>query len=131
MAEQRTSGANPLSSWRDWMSQSENQLNTLFNELMATDGYGRLMGLVTKLGVSMQKSMTENMERYFTALSLPTRSDVIDLAQRLSTIETRLLAIETNLRKLTGSTAIDASPIVPSIRPPRTKKPAASKGGAQ
>jgi len=113
------------------MSQSENQLNTLFNELMATDGYGRLMGLVTKLGVSMQKSMSENMERYFSALSLPTRSDVIDLAQRLSTIETRLLAIEANLRKLTGSTAIDVSPIVPSIRPPRTRKPAAGKGSAR
>jgi hypothetical protein len=113
------------------MTQSEGQLNNLFNELMATEGYGRVIGLVTKLGVSMQKSMVDGMERYFTALSLPTRSDVMDLAARLSTIETRLLAIETNLRKLTGSTAIDASPIVPSIRPPRTKKPAAGRGGAR
>lgn len=131
MAEQRNASSEALSSWREWMSQSEGQLNNLFNELMATDGFGRAMGLVTKLVVSMQKSMGEGMERYFTALSLPTRSDVIDLAQRLSTIETRLLAIETNLRKLTGSSTIDASPIVPSMRPPRTKKPAAGRGDAR
>ncbi len=130
MADQRNSASDPLSSWREWMSQSETQLNSLFNELMATEGYSRVMGLVTKLGVSMQKSMSEGMERYFTALSLPTRSDIIDLAQRLSTIESRLLAIENNLRKLTGTTAADAASAAPLIRPPRTKKPAGSKGGA-
>ncbi len=131
MADQKNSASDPLSSWREWMSQTEGQLNNLFNELMATEGYSRVMGLVTKLGVSMQKSVGDGMERYFTALSLPTRSDVIELAQRLSTIETQLLSIEASLRKLTGSTTSDGSPMVPSIWPPRTKKPSAAKGGTR
>jgi len=130
MAEHRNTTSNPLSSWREWMTQSENQINSLFNELMATEGYSRVIGLVTKLGVSMQRSMAEGMERYFTALSLPTRSDVIELAQRLSVIESRLLAIENSLRKLTGTSAIDFTS-TPLARPPRTKKPSASKGGAR
>ena len=90
MADQRNSRSDPVASWREWMAQSESRLNVLFNEVMATDGYGRLMGGLTKILVSMQKTMTEGMERYFTALSLPTRSDVLDLGQRLSMIETRL-----------------------------------------
>jgi hypothetical protein len=130
MADQRNSAPDPLSSWREWMSQRESQLNSLFNEVMSTEGYGRVMGLVTKLFVSMQKSTSEGMERYFTALSLPTRSDVIDLAERLSTIESRLLAIETHLQKLSGSSAAEGVQAAAAMRPPRTKRPAAGKGGA-
>ena len=44
--------------------------------------------------------------------------------------KSRLLAIENNLRKLTGTSAIDFTS-TPLVRPPRTKKPAASKGGAR
>jgi hypothetical protein len=128
MADHRNSAPDPVSSWREWMSQRESQLNTLFNELMSTDGYGRAMGLATNLLLSIQKSTNEGMERYFTALRLPTRSDVLDLAERLSSIESRLLAIELSLRKLAGSTDRDKTP-VPSLKPPRTKKPFAGKGG--
>jgi hypothetical protein len=113
------------------MSQRETQLNSLFNDLMSTEGYGRMMGIVTKVLVSMQKSTSEGMERYFTALSLPTRSDVVDLGERLATIESRLLAIETSLHKIAGTTAMENSSTAPAIRPPRTKKPAAAKRGAQ
>ena len=130
MADRRNAAPDPFSSWREWMAQRETQLNSLFNELMSTDGYGRVMGMVTKALVSMQKSTSEGMERYFTALSLPTRSDVVDLAERLSAIESRLLAIETDLHQLTGSRANDGALAAPSIRPPRTKKPATGKAGA-
>jgi hypothetical protein len=129
MADQRNSIPDPRSSWREWMSQRENQLNSLFNELMSTEGYGRAMGLVTKILVSMQKSTNEALEHYFTMLRLPTRSDVIDLAERLSNIESRLLAIETNLRQLGGSPEKNGA-VDPLMKPPRTKKPAAGKGGA-
>jgi len=111
------------------MNQSETKLNTLFNELMATDGYSSLMGSLTKVIVSMQKSTTERMERYFTTLSLPTRTDVIDLGKRLSAIERRLIAIEENLAKLTGSDLSDGKPSHALSRPARTRKPASGQGG--
>jgi len=129
MADQRNSSSDPLSSWREWMSQSETRLNSLFNEVMATDGYSRVMGTLTKVFVSMQKSMGEGMERYFTALSLPTRSDVIDLGKRLSMIESRLSAIEAGLGKLAGPAAVNGESAASGPRPPRTKKPSSGKGG--
>jgi hypothetical protein len=98
---------------------------------MATEGYTRVLGGFTKVFVSMQKSTGEALERYFTALSLPTRSDVLDLGQRLSTIESRLAAMEAILARLApmGAGVGDLAAAVP--RPPRTKKPAAAKGGAR
>jgi hypothetical protein len=128
MADQRNSRSDPVASWREWMAQSESRLNVLFNEVMATDGYGRLMGGLTKILVSMQKTMTEGMERYFTALSLPTRSDVLDLGQRLSMIETRLLSIENNLAKIAGPDPRDRELRVAAPRPPRTKRPSTERG---
>jgi hypothetical protein len=130
MADQRNSPSDPIASWRDWMTQSESRLNALFNELMATDGYGRLMGGLTKVFVSMQKSMTEGMERYFTALSLPTRSDVVDLGERLSLIESRLFAMESILVKLAGPGTHEEEIKAALPRPPRTKKPATGNGAA-
>ena len=127
MANQRNSPSDPVASWREWMSQSENRLNALFNEVMATDGYGRVMGGLTKVFVSMQKSMSEGMERYFTALSLPTRSDVIDLGERLSMIESRLLSIENSLAKLAGPDPRESQTKAASPRPPRTKRPSTVK----
>lgn len=131
MADQRNSPSDPLSSWREWMSQSESRLNTLFNEVMATDGYSRVMGGLTKVFVSMQKSMSEGMERYFTSLSLPTRSDVIDLAQRLSMIESRLLSIETSLVRLAGPATPRDESTAAAPRPPRTRRPSTGQGEAR
>jgi hypothetical protein len=127
MANQRDSSFDPIASWREWMSQSENRLNGLFNEVMATDGYGRVLGGLTKVFVSMQKSMSEGMERYFTALSLPTRSDVVDLGQRLSMIESRLLSIENSLARMAGPDPHERQTSTASPRPPRTRKPATVK----
>jgi hypothetical protein len=124
MAEPRNSPSDPLASWREWMSQSEVRLNGLFNELMATDSFGRVMGLVTRAMVSMQDRMTEGMERYFSALSLPTRSDVIDIAKRLASIESRLHAIESRVARRGGSAPAEDERVVLAPRPPRTRKPA-------
>jgi hypothetical protein len=129
MAAAKGSSLEALSSWRDWVTQSETQLNKLLNDVMATEGYTRVLGGFTKVLVSMQKSTAESLERYFTALSLPTRSDVIDLGQRLTSIESRLSAIEEILARL-APTSAGRSGAAAVARPPRTKKPA-GKGGAR
>ena len=85
---------------------------------------------LTKVMVTMQKSMSEGMERYFTALSLPTRSDVVDLGERLSRIESRLHSIEDDLAKLAGASQRDGRARSAPPRPPRTRKPAVAKGDA-
>jgi hypothetical protein len=128
MADAKGSTAEAFSSWRDWVTQSENQLNKLLNDVMATEGYTRVLGGFTKVLVSMQKTTAESLERYFSALSLPTRSDVGDLGQRLSSIEERLGRLEEILERLAPKSASSGAATTP--RPPRTKKPGA-KGGAR
>jgi hypothetical protein len=129
MADQKNSAGEAFASWRDWVAQSETQVNKLLNDVMGTEGYTRILGGLTKVFVSMQKNTGEALERYFTALSLPTRSDVLEVGLRLSVIESRLAAMETLLARMAGGNASSIQSVAAVPRPPRTKKPNAVKEG--
>jgi hypothetical protein len=131
MADQKNSIGEAFASWRDWVARSETRVNKLLNDVMGTDGYTRVLGGLTKVFVSMQKNTGEALERYFTALSLPTRSDVVELGQRLSLIESRLTSMETILSRVAGGGASASGSPTAAPRPPRTKKPSAAKGGGR
>jgi len=128
LAEQKNSTGEAFASWRDWVAQSETQINKLLNDVMRTDGYTRVLGGLTKVFVSMQKNTGEALERYFTALSLPTRGDIVELGQRLSLIESRLTAIEAALNRVAVGSAPASGSTTAAPRPPRTKKPSARGG---
>ena len=131
MADQKNSKGEGFVSWRDWVAQSETQVNKLLNDVMGTEGYTRVLSGLAKVFVSMQKNPGEALERYFTALSLPTRSDVVELGQRLSLIESRLAAMEAILGRVAGGGASAGGSSTTAPRPPRTKKPSAAKGGGR
>jgi hypothetical protein len=129
LAAQKNSASEAFSSWRDWVAQSETQVNKLLNDVMGTEGYTRVLGGLTKVFVSMQKNTGEALERYFSALSLPTRNDVVELGQRLSLIESRLTAMEAILDRLAGGGVLTGGSSASGPRPPRTKKPSTKGGG--
>ena len=121
MADQAT--ADPFAMWRDWVSQSERQWNAFLNNAMSTDEFSQSMGRMMDVYLGMQKNMNETMGRYFSALNIPSRNDILSLGDRLGAIEDRLTSIESALGGLkAGKAAAGDEPIAP--RPPRTRKPA-------
>jgi polyhydroxyalkanoic acid synthase PhaR subunit len=123
VAEQTPSVPDPFSLWRDWISQSERQWNTFFNEVMGTEQYTQQMSRMMDTYLGMQKSFGEVMGRYLTTMNVATRTDVLSLGDRLAAIENRLRNIEMGVRTPESRAATSvAAPSVP--RPPRTKKPA-------
>ena len=113
----------PFQIWRDWLSQSERQWNDFFNQMMSTDEYGQAMGRMMDAYLTTQRSMSEAFGRYFTALNIATRTDVLTLGNRLTDIEDRLGAIETSIAKL--GKAGPAEKAASRAKPARTKKPPA------
>ena len=117
----------PLAMWRDWLSNSERQWNSFLNDAMATDEFGRNMGRMMDVYLAMQKNLNEVMGRYFSALNVPTRTDVMTLGNRLGEIESRLDGIEGAVKALAPKPSLAASSsavAAAAARPPRTKKPA-------
>jgi hypothetical protein len=129
VADQKSPAVDPFAAWRNWLDQTERQLNSFFNQAMGTEQYARFLGQFNDLSLSMQKSMSEAMTRYFASLNLPTRDDLAVLGERLASVEQRIAAIErSNLAA--GVTGSGPSPTTTTPRPPRTKRPPPA-GGTQ
>jgi hypothetical protein len=96
---------------------------------MATEEFSRSMGQFMDVYLNMQKSMNEGMNRYFAALNVPSRTDVLGLGERLSAIERQLSAISMRLEAIGANEAAAPAPTAaqaptaPAAKPPRTKKP--------
>jgi polyhydroxyalkanoic acid synthase PhaR subunit len=119
----------PFEMWREWVTNSERQWNAFLNNAMATDEFGQSMGRFMDVYLNLQKNMNDVMGRYFTAINVPTRSDILNLGERLTAIEERLTVIESELRSLSRRPASTSSGAPTTVkpatpRPPRTKKPA-------
>jgi len=113
--------------WREWMSESERQVNSFLNEAMGTEQFSQGMGQFMDVYLNMQKTMSDSFGRYLSAFNMPSRTDILDLANRLTYIEERLTGIETTLAtsaKALAPTNLVSTAAVERERPPRTKKPA-------
>jgi polyhydroxyalkanoic acid synthase PhaR subunit len=113
----------PFAIWRDWLSTSERQWNEFLNQVMATDEFGQALGSMMDAYLNSQRNFSEAFGRYFSALNMPTRTDVLTLGNRLTEIEERLASIESLLRDLAPVAAEPAPAPAPVARPPRTKRP--------
>ncbi len=119
--------ADPFAAWREWVAESEHQMNRMFNEMMGTEQFARASGGWVEAMTLMQQTMNEGAQRYFEAVNLPTRTDVAELAERLTAVEERLLRIEGLLARAIGRRSDSG----PGARPTRTRQsPSASKPGA-
>ena len=108
--------------WREWATQSERQWNEFFNQMMGTEEFSQSLGRNLDVFLHFQKTMNEAMGSFFTAMNVPTRTDVLALGDRMLAIENRLAALEAQLSAALAavpSTNTNAKP----ARPKRTKRP--------
>ena len=121
MAARRKEPSDPIQLWREWVDRSERQLNTMLNEVMSSSAYSQVSGRMMESMLALQTTLNQATERYFTTLNLPTRTDVLTLAERLTAIEERLAAIEAAVSSSKATSRAAAA------RPPRTRKARTAK----
>ena len=126
MTQPQTSFPDALEMWRNWLSESERQWNGFLNQAMATDEFSQTMGKFMDVYLNMQKSMSEAMGRYLTAMNLPTRTDVLAIGDRISALEERIAGLEATVAKASSLAAEGPAPTVGApakSKPARTRKP--------
>ena len=113
--------------WRQWTTQSERQWNEFFNQMMGTEEFSQSLGRNLDVFLHFQKTMNEAMGSFFTAMNVPTRTDVLALGDRMLAIENRLAALEAQV-----SAALAAAPANGTsarAKPKRTRRPPAAAAG--
>lgn len=123
-----------LQLWREWLTQSERQFNALFNQGMNTDAFARSFGGYVEMNAQFQRLIAEGMQRYLSFVNMPSRKDVLELADTLRSIDERLTRIEDTLNESTiaNEAAVREGPFAddgpfgrphPFDEPPRTRRP--------
>jgi polyhydroxyalkanoic acid synthase PhaR subunit len=125
----RTDGPSPdtMELWRNWLTETERQWNSFFSEVMGRDSFGRVTGSYMEMYSVVQRALNQGMERYLNTFNLPTRSDVVELGERLHNIEERLATLEANISNLASAAGIETSASVTQLRPRRTRRPRTPK----
>ena len=118
----------PVQMWHNFLADMEKQVNSFSNQAMQSEEFSRVMGQVTGASAGAKKAFGDFMERYLAAMNLPSRSEMVDLGERLHHIEGRLNDIMSLLQRVHADVAsADGAGGVP--RPPRTKRPPSKTGG--
>ncbi len=115
--------------WRGWLTETERQFNSFFNQVMGTDAFSRMAGNYLEAYAVIQRSLNQGMERYLNTFNLPTHSDVVELGERLHNIEERLASLEANIKTLAEVAGVTPTAAVTQLKPRRTRRPRPSAGG--
>ena len=116
--------------WRNWLTETERQFNSFFNEVMGTDSFSRVAGNYMDAYSVVQRSLNQGMERYLNTFNLPTHSDVVELGERLHNIEERLASLEQNINSLLQASGGTPTAAVTPLRPRRQRSPRNQTSGS-
>lgn len=123
---------NPMSLWRDWFVKSEKAWSQALTDMMGDERFSKGMGRYMQEALHTHRMFSEGMSQYLANLNLPSRSDVLDISDRLGQIEDKLALIQVELREQriqlsranSPTRAKDPVEDLEQVRPARTKRPA-------
>lgn len=117
----------PFAMWRDMLTKWESSVNDFANKSMVSPEFSQFMNQAGGVTMRMQHAMGEMMQKYLTAMNMPTRADVTALGERLQNIEHQLA----RLVEASDRTApAELSHTRRLASPPRTKRPPTSLNGS-
>lgn len=111
----------PMQLMRDWFVQSEKMWSDAMTEFMADERVAKSSGRFMQEALHTQRMFSESMGQYLSNLNMPSRSDILDLKDRVSQMEETMNSVLIELRAMRkqGEDSADAAP---KKKPSRTKK---------
>ena len=117
----------PVAMWQNMIGEMEKGFNSFANQAMASPEFSKVMNQAGGVAAGAQKQFGEMMEKYLVGMNLPSRAQMVGMAERLQSIEGQLNEIKALLHQVHhNSLSPDGGHVAP--RPPRTKRPP-SEGG--
>ena len=116
--------SDPVALWQKMIGEMEKGFNAFANQTMSSPEFSKAMNQAGGATTGAQRQFGEFMEKYLLNMNLPSRAQMVGMAERLQNIESQLNEITTMLRQMNanagGGPGYAAAP-----RPPRTKRPPA------
>ena len=123
-------GNDPVAMWQNFLGEMEKGFNSFANQAMASPEFSKAMNQVGGVTAGAQKQLGDLMEKYFVSMNLPSRAQMVSMAERLQSIEGQLNEIKALLHQVRSNSAVPGGGFPATPRPPRTRRPP-SAGGEQ
>jgi hypothetical protein len=120
----------PVALWLNMIGEMEKGFNSFANQAMASPEFSKVVNQVGGVSAGAQKQLGELMEKYLVGMNLPSRAQMVSMAERLQSIEGQLNEIKALLYQAQQGSGAPAGGPAAAPRPPRTKRPP-SAGGEQ
>jgi hypothetical protein len=115
-------GNDPAVIWQTMIGEMEKGFNSFANQAMASPEFSKVMNQVGGVSAGAQKQLGEMMEKYLLAMNLPSRAQMVGMAERIQSIEGQLNEIKALLHQVHHNSRAPEGGYGAS-RPPRTKRP--------
>jgi SMC interacting uncharacterized protein involved in chromosome segregation len=117
----------PVAMWQNMIGEMEKGFNSFANQAMASPEFSKVMNQVGGVSANAQRQFGDLMEKYLVSMNLPSRAQMVGMAERLQSIEAQLNEIRALLHQVHHNSAAPADGYGAS-RPPRTKQPPSAEG---
>jgi hypothetical protein len=114
-------GSDPVALWQQMIGEMEKGFNAFANQTMTSPEFSKAMNQAGGASAGAQKQFGDFMEKYLLGMNLPSRAQMIGMAERLQNIENQLNEIKVMLQQMNAGNAPSVYSGAP--RPPRTKRP--------
>jgi hypothetical protein len=120
----------PAVIWQTMIGEMEKGFNAFANQAMASPQFSKVVNQVGGVTAGAQKQLGDLMEKYLLTMNLPSRAQMVSMAERLQSIEGQLNEIKALLHQVHNNSGAPQGGYAAAPKPPRTKRPP-SAGGEQ
>src|SRR6202012_1306924 len=120
----------PVAIWQNMLGEMEKGFNSFANQAMTSPEFSKVMNQVGSVGAGARKQLGELMEKYLVSMNLPSRAQMVSMAERLQSIEGQLNEIKALLHQVHGNSNGPKGGYAGAPKPPPTRRPP-SAGGEQ
>ena len=118
----------PVALWQNMVGEMEKGFNAFANQAMASPQFSKVVNQVGGATAGAQKQLGDLMEKYLVGMNLPSRAQMVGMAERLQSIEGQLNEIKAMLHQMQSSSGASQAGNSAAPRPPRTRRPPAAGG---
>jgi SMC interacting uncharacterized protein involved in chromosome segregation len=118
----------PVALWQNMIGEMEKGFNAFASRAMESPEFSKVVNQVGGVSAGAQKQLGELMEKYLVGMNLPSRAQMVSMAERLQSIEGQLNEIKALLYQAQQSSGAPAGGPAAAPRPPRTKRPPPAGG---
>jgi hypothetical protein len=118
----------PVAIWQNMIGEMEKGFNSFANQAMASPEFSKAVNQVGGVTAGAQKQLGDLMEKYLISMNLPSRAQMVGMAERLQSIEGQLNEIRALLHQVHNNSSAPEGGYAAAPRPPRTKRPPGAGG---